>query len=40
MPGDPESSHYSMFWFPAFAGMTIIGLLTRASEVENAKNIL
>jgi len=32
MPGDPESSHFNMFWIPAFAGMTIIELFTRASN--------
>jgi hypothetical protein len=36
---DPESSYFNMFWIypeghkPAFAGMTIIGLLTRSSSV-------
>jgi len=30
---DPESSRFDMFWIPAFAGMTIIGLLTRASII-------
>jgi hypothetical protein len=27
----PESSDYKMFWTPAFAGVTILGLLMRSS---------
>src|SRR5664280_1907932 len=34
MPSDPESRHFDMVWIPAFAGMTIIGLFTRASRFD------
>jgi len=37
MPGDQKFSHFDMFWIPAFAGMTIIGLLTSASNLNSYK---
>ena len=34
----PESSDYSMFWTPAFAGVTIIALFTVSSSIKTVKN--
>jgi len=28
----PESSHFNSFWTPAFAGVTELGLFTKASK--------
>ncbi len=36
---DTESSEFGCLWIPAFAGMTVFGLLTRASTLNLAKLI-
>ena len=33
-----ESSHFNSFWTPALAGVTELGLFTRASKLESDKN--
>ncbi len=34
---DTESSYFRYFWIPAFAGMTVLGLLTSSSRVTGDK---